>query len=127
MSVFYDSDPGRLEVYRPRVDGLTSRSFCVSVLLHALVACLLLTVHFPKPQSTPRRRYRITEVTLLPRRPVAATEERPEKVAETLSPQDLSLFLNDLAPARSRRHRGRSASAARPSATSTRTGCSTWS
>ena len=61
MSVFYDSDPGRLEVYRPRADGLTSRSFCVSVLLHALVACLLLTVHFPKPQSTPRRRYRITE------------------------------------------------------------------
>src|SRR5712691_8180494 len=103
MSVLHDLDPGRLEVYRRRSDGLLGRSFCGSALIHLLVGCILLTVRFPEPKTPPQRHYRITEVTLLPPRP-AAPEASEEKVAEEPSPRDLSLFLNDMAPVRSRRH-----------------------
>lgn len=105
MSVFYDLDPGRLEVYRPRADGLLGRSFCGAALIHLVVACLLLTVRFPQPKAAPPRHYRLTEVTLLPPRPAPAPAEKQEKVTEKLGPRDLSLFLNDLAPAPARRHR----------------------
>src|SRR6266849_2136767 len=105
MSVFYDSDPGRLEVYRPRSDGLLGRSFCASALIHLLVGCILLTVRLPAPKAPPQRHYRITEVTLLPPRAAAAPEAKEEKVAKELGPRDLSLFLNDMAPLRTRSHR----------------------
>src|SRR6266849_775591 len=105
MSVLYDLDPGRLEVYRPRADGLLGRSFCASALIHLLVGCILLTVRFPKPKAPPQRHYRITEVTLLPPRTAPAPEANEEKVTEEVGPRDLSLFLNDMAPLRTRRHR----------------------
>ena len=44
MSVLYDSDPGRLEVYRPRPDGLMGRSFCGSAVIHLLLGVILFTV-----------------------------------------------------------------------------------
>ena len=104
MSVLYDSDPGRLEVYRPRPDGLMGRSFCGSAVIHLLLGVILFTVRFPAPKPVPLRRYKITEVTLLPRRaPAQATaEETPEP--EPPGPRDLSLFLNDMAPSAGRRH-----------------------
>jgi hypothetical protein len=110
MSVRYDYDPGRLELYRPRADGLMGRCFCGSAVIHLLVGCLLLTVRLPPPPPQ-RRHYRITEVRLLPAprpavRPVAAAPRPARRVARALSPRDLSVFLHDLAPAapRQRRH-----------------------
>src|SRR5713226_4745136 len=98
MSVLYDSDPGRLEVYRPRPDGLMGRSLCASGLIHLLLGVVLFTVRFPAPKLVTRRHYRITEVTLLPRStsPQPATEE--SEAPEPVGPRDLSLFLDDMAP-----------------------------
>jgi hypothetical protein len=99
MSVAYDYDPGRLELYRPRADGLMSRCFCGSAVIHLLVGCLLFTVHLPEPKKPKQRHYRITEIRLLPRaRPATTEEPEPKKIAEAPSPRDLSLFLKDMAP-----------------------------
>jgi hypothetical protein len=116
MSVRYDYDPGRLDLYRPRADGLMGRCACGSALIHLLVGCILFTVQFPEPEPPKRRPYRITEVRLLPReKPEPAPEvEEPKKVAELLRPKDLSLFLNDLAPPRETRRRSRRRRRARP-------------
>lgn len=119
MSVPYDYDPGRLELYRPRADGLMSRCFCGSVLIHLLVACILIAVRLPETKPAKRRPYRITEVRLLPRSyrraPLHAEPSEPKKVAE-LGPKDLSLFLHDLTPAEPPTRRPRRRRPARPHA-----------
>jgi hypothetical protein len=124
MSVIYDADPGRLEVYRPRPDGLMGRSFCGSAVIHLLLGLILWTAHFPAPKAPPKRHYRITEVTLLP--PSRPSEPAPEEDVtnpEPPGPRDLSLFLNDIAPKSSRRrhrsHRHSQRTHPRPAASRT--------
>jgi hypothetical protein len=113
MSVSYEYDPGRLELFRPRADGLLGRSICGSAVLHLVIGCLLVVVKLPQPPPPKRRPYKITEVRLLPRvrpaaPPVEAEIRKPEPVVQALSPKDLSVFLNDLPPAEPRRSRRRS-------------------
>src|SRR5688500_3523714 len=99
MSVSYDYDPGRLELYRPRPDGLLGRSICGSLVVHLVIGILFVAIKLPQPPPPKRRPYKITEVRLLPRvrpaaPPVQVEVRKPEPVAQVLSPKDLSLFLD---------------------------------